>query len=100
MDRDALEGDPVGGTDDDDAARRLGATRPRAESGRGDRAGINDAGMRRDHDLGRDAPVRPRARAHVSDQPAQGRRLRRIEHSRDLGGMDFACRHGDALSLC
>ena len=40
--------------------RRGGSARlrPRAEGGRRDRAGIDEAGMRRDHDLRRDAAVR------------------------------------------
>ena len=40
------------------ASRRFGAARPWAERGRGDRARIDDAGVRRDHDLRRDAAVR------------------------------------------
>ena len=99
VDREPMKRDPVRGTDDHDASRRLGAARPRAERSRGDRAGINDAGVRRDHELRRDAAVRPRALAHVGDQRIQGFRLRRIEHSSDLGGMDFACQHGDAPSI-
>ena len=83
-----MKGDPMGGADDDDAAWRLGAARPGPERGRRDVAGIDDAGMRRDHDLRRNAAARARPLAHIGDQPSQGRRLRRIEHSRDLGGMD------------
>ena len=95
MDRDPAEGDPVGRTDDHDAARRLGALRPRTEGARRDRAGINEAGMGRDHDLRRDAGA-ARALADRSDQSVQRLRRRRVEHPRHLRGMDFVCRHGHA----
>ncbi len=88
MDRETVEGDPVRWTDDDDATRRLGAARPRGKRSRGDRAGIHDAGVRRDHDLWRDAAIGPGALAHIRDHRAQGFRLRRIEHPCHLRGMN------------
>ena len=89
MDRKAAKGDPVRRPDDHHPARRLGAARPRTERGRRDRAGIDDAGVRRDDDLRRHAAVGPGPLAHVGDQRAQGFRLGRIEHPRDLRGMDL-----------
>ena len=72
MDREPMKRDPVRGTDDDDASRRLGAARPWAERSRGDRAGINDAGVRRDHELRRDA-ARQAARACACRRSAHSR---------------------------
>jgi len=72
----------------DVAARRLGAARPRAERGRRNRARINEAGMRRDDDLWRDAAIRPRAFAHIRDQRVERIRRRRVKHSRDLRRVD------------
>ncbi len=88
MDREAAEGDAMRRADDDDAARRIGPPRPGAEGGRGDRAGIDDAGMRRDDDLRRDAAVRPGALAHLRRSACGGLGLRRIEEARDLRGMN------------
>jgi hypothetical protein len=93
------KGDPVGGADDDDAPRRIGVARPRAERGRGDRAGIDDASMRGDHDFRRAAAAWARPLAHVRDQGLQRFRLSRVEHPRDLRRMNFGSRHGDAPSI-
>ena len=88
MDGEAAEGDPMGRPDDDDARRRLGPPRPGAKGGGGDRARIDDAGVRRDDRLGRDAAVRSGALAHPGDQRAERVGLRRIEEARDLRGMN------------
>ena len=74
--------------DDDDAPRRISALRPGTESGRRDRARVDDAGVRGDDELGRDAPVRPRALAGIANHRAQSRRVAGIEEVRDLRGMD------------
>ena len=73
MNRHARKRDAMGGADDDDAARRLGAARPRAERRRRDRARVDEAGVRRDDDLWRDAAIRPRALAHIRDQARSAR---------------------------
>ena len=88
MNRNARKRHAMGGADDDDPARRLGAARPRAERGRRNRARINEAGMRRDDDLWRDAAIRPRAFAHIRDQRVERIRRRRVKHSRDLRRVD------------
>jgi hypothetical protein len=89
MDRKPAKEDPMRRTDDHDPARTWGALRPRAERGRGDRAGIDKARMWRDNDLWSNAPVWPGELLRLRDQFAKRRRLGRIEESRDLGGMDL-----------
>src|SRR5271166_1882452 len=89
MDREAAKGDPVCRADDDDAAGRIGPPRPWAEGGRGDRAGIDDAGVRRDDCLRGDPAVPPGALAHLPDELAKVLRPRRIEKTGDLRGMNF-----------
>ena len=88
MKRDPAKSEPVRGADDHDSARRIGPPRPWAEGGRGDRAGIDNAGMRRDDDFGRDAAVGPGALQDVADQIAKARRVGRIEKPGNLRGMD------------
>jgi hypothetical protein len=88
MNRNARKRDAMGRANDDDAARRLGAARPRAKRSRGDRARVNDAGVRRDHDLRRDAAIGPSLPAHIRDQRVQRMRLGWVKHSRNLRGMD------------
>ena len=88
MNRNARKRDAMGRANDDDPARRLGAARPRAECGRRNRARINEAGVRRDDNLWRDAAIRPRAFARIRNQGVQRIRRRRIKHSRDLGRVD------------
>ena len=73
---------------DDDSPWRLGAARPHAERCRRNRTRVNEAGMRRDDDLWRDAAIGPSAFAHIHDQGVQRIRLRRVEHSRDLRRVD------------
>ena len=101
MNRNARKRDAMGGANDDDPARRLGAARPRAERCRRDRARINEAGMRRDDDLWRDAAIRPSALAHIRDQGVQRIRLRRVKHSRDLRRVDGlgVTRHEPTIAL-
>jgi hypothetical protein len=96
MNRDARKRDPMSGADDDNAARRLGPVGPRAERRRGDRTRVDEAGMRPDDNLGRNAAIRPSAFAHIRDQGAQRIRLDRIKRPRDLRGMDGlgVTRHG------
>src|SRR5271166_780097 len=89
MDRKAAKGDPVGRAHDHDPARRIALTRPRAKRGRRNRARIDDARMRRDDDLWRDASVGSGACADVADQRAKARRLSWIEETRHLCGMDL-----------
>ena len=88
MKRDPAKGDPVRRADDHDSPWRICPLRPWAERGRGDRAGIDDAGVRRDDGFGRDAAVGAGALQDVADQIAQTRRVGRIEKPRDLRGMD------------
>ena len=88
MNRNARKRDAMGGADDDDAARWFGATRPRAERRRGDRTRVDEAGMRRDDDLRRDAAIRASTFAHLRDQGVQRSWVRRVKHSRDLRGVD------------
>ena len=89
MDRKPAKGDPVRRADDDDTAGRIGPPRPRPEGSCGDRAGINDAGMWRDHHLRRHAAVGPDAFGHLPDEVAKLLRPGWIEQARNLRGMNF-----------
>jgi hypothetical protein len=51
--------------------------------------------VRRDDDLWRDASIGARSLARIGDQGVQRIGLRRIEHARDLRGMNLATWHGD-----
>ncbi len=89
MDRHPTKGDPVCRAHDDDALRRIVALRPGGESGRGDRARVHNAGVRSDHELGRDAPVGPRTLAHIANQRTQARCVAGIKEIRYLRRMDM-----------
>jgi hypothetical protein len=95
MNRYARKRDAMGRANDDNAARRVGAPRPWSEGGCGDRARVYEAGVRRDDDLWRDASIGARLAARAGDQGVQRVGLRRIEHARDLRGVNFAASHGD-----
>ena len=88
MNRYARKRHAMGRANDDNAARRVGAPRPWSEGRCGDRARVDEAGVRRDDDLWRDASIGARSAARVGDQGVQRVRLRRIKHARDLRRVD------------
>ena len=88
MNRNARERDAMGWANDDDSPWRLGAARPGAERCRRNRTRVNEAGMRCDDDLWRDAAIGPSAFARIRDQCVQRIRRRRVKYSRDLRRVD------------